>query len=82
TLVLGGIHMSPIPQLDYDLLYGERSVRSVANNTREDGREFLAEAARVGIRTRVREFAFAAAPQALLALEQDGIAGAAVLRMD
>ncbi|HEX6185089.1 MAG TPA: zinc-dependent alcohol dehydrogenase family protein, partial [Pyrinomonadaceae bacterium] len=46
TLVLGGIHMSDIPSFPYQLIYGERAVRSVANNTREDGREFLVEAAR------------------------------------
>ncbi|HUX68453.1 MAG TPA: zinc-binding alcohol dehydrogenase family protein [Terriglobales bacterium] len=79
VLVLGGIHMSAIPALDYDWLYGERVVRSVANNTRADGREFLAEAARVGVRTRVREFPFEELNQALLALKQDAIAGAAVL---
>ena len=43
TLVLGGIHMSSIPSFDYSLIYGERMVRSVANNTRADGREFLVE---------------------------------------
>ena len=42
VLVLGGIHMSPIPSFDYDLLYGERVIRSVANNTRRDGEDFLA----------------------------------------
>src|SRR5947209_4485219 len=47
VLVLGGIHMSPIPSFEYSLIYGERVVRSVANNTRDDGREFLAEAARI-----------------------------------
>ncbi|MHC4845958.1 MAG: zinc-dependent alcohol dehydrogenase family protein, partial [Planctomycetota bacterium] len=54
SLVLGGIHMSPIPELPYELLYRERVVRSVANNTREDGRLFLAEAARVGVSTHVQ----------------------------
>ena len=57
TLVLGGIHMSPIPQFDYQLIYGERVVRSVANNTREDGHEFLREAAAIPVRTSVQEFA-------------------------
>jgi len=80
-LVLGGIHMSPIPPLDYDWLYGERVIRSVANNTREDGREFLAEAGRAGVKTRVQEFALAEANQALIALKHDAIAGAAVLRV-
>ncbi|MGH9526687.1 MAG: zinc-binding alcohol dehydrogenase family protein, partial [Terriglobales bacterium] len=47
VLVLGGIHMSPIPSLDYDWLHPERVIRGVANNTREDGQAFLAEAARI-----------------------------------
>jgi propanol-preferring alcohol dehydrogenase len=81
-LVLGGIHMSQIPQFEYSLLYGERMVRSVANNTREDGREFLEEAARVGIKTSVKEFPLEAANDALIALKHDAIRGAAVLRMN
>ena len=52
---------------------------SVANNTREDGRDFLEEAARVGVRTRVETFAFERAPDALIALKRDGIRGAAVI---
>jgi len=79
TLVLGGIHMSPIPPLAYDLLYGERVVRSVANNTRQDGRRFLAEAARVRVRTRVETFALEDANDALIALKNDAIRGAGVL---
>jgi propanol-preferring alcohol dehydrogenase len=79
TLVLGGIHMSPIPELDYALLYGERVVRSVANNTRQDGREFLAEAARAGVRTHVERFPLEQANEALIALKHDAIRGAAVL---
>jgi propanol-preferring alcohol dehydrogenase len=79
ALVLGGIHMSPIPALDYALLYGERVVRSVANNTRADGREFLREAARVPVRTHVETFPLAAANDALAALKHDAIRGAGVL---
>src|SRR5215207_2248149 len=71
TLVLGGIHMSDIPAFPYRLLYGERVVRSVANNTREDGREFLAEAARVPVRTHVETFPFEQANEALSALKHD-----------
>jgi len=56
TLVLGGIHMSPIPSLDYNLLYQERVIRSVANNTRQDGENFLRIAAEIPIRTRVQMF--------------------------
>jgi propanol-preferring alcohol dehydrogenase len=79
TLILGGIHMSPIPELRYDLIYGERSIRSVANNTREDGREFLAEAAAAGVKTSVTTFDLVSANDALIALKNDAIKGAGVL---
>ena len=81
TLVLGGIHMSPIPELDYNLLYGERVVRSVANNTRKDGHEFLAEAAAIPVKTSVQTFPLEAANEALIALKHDAIKGAGVLGM-
>jgi len=80
-LVLGGIHMSPIPEFAYDLVYGERVIRSVANNTREDGREFLAEAAAIPIKTSVRTFPLEAANDALIALKNDAIKGAGVLKI-
>ncbi len=79
TLVLGGIHMSAIPSFEYALIYGERAIRSVANNTREDGKEFLAEAARIPVITHVEKFPFAQANQALIALKDDSIKGAGVL---
>ncbi len=79
TLVLGGIHMSPIPLLDYNLLYQERVVRSVANNTREDGRDFLRVAAEIPIQTQVEVFPLRDAHRALNALKNDAIRGAAVL---
>jgi propanol-preferring alcohol dehydrogenase len=82
SLVLGGIHMSPIPEMDYSLIYSERIVRSVANNTREDGREFLEQAAAIPIRTMVEEFPLDKANDALIALKNDAIRGAAVLRVD
>ena len=81
ALVLGGIHMSPIPQFEYPLIYGERMIRSVANNTREDGREFLREAAAIPVRTSVEEFSLEDANDALIALKHDAIKGAAVLRV-
>src|SRR5439155_837048 len=56
VLVLGGIHMSPIPSFSYDLLYQERMIRSVANNTRQDGDDFLGVAAEIPIQTHVRVF--------------------------
>ena len=80
-MALGGIYMSPIPPIDYDLLYEERVVRSVANNTREDGVDFLRIAAEIPIHTEVREFGLADANQALNALKNDAIRGAAVLRV-
>jgi propanol-preferring alcohol dehydrogenase len=80
TLVLGGIHMSDIPSLPYPLLYGERAICSVANNTREDGRAFLAEAARIGVHTHVQTYAFEQLTQALIDLKR-GVAGAAVVRV-
>jgi len=79
TVVAGGIHMSPIPEFSYDLLYWERGVRSVANNTRKDGEDFLAVAAEIPIRTQVQTFALADANVALNALKNDAIRGAAVL---
>lgn len=79
TLVLGGIHMTPIPSFDYSLIYGERTVRSVANNTRDDGREFLLEAARIPVRTHVQTFPFDQVNEALIALKHDAIRGAGVI---
>ena len=79
TLVLGGIHMSPIPSFEYSLIYGERAIRSVANNTRADGQEFLLEAARIPVRTHVQTFPFDQANDALIALKNDAIRGAGVL---
>jgi propanol-preferring alcohol dehydrogenase len=79
TLVLGGIHMSDIPSFPYPLIYRERGIRSVANNTRADGHEFLAEAARIGLHTHVQLFPLEAANDALIALKHDAIRGAGVL---
>ncbi len=81
VLALAGIHMSSIPPLDYNLLYHERVVRSVANNTREDGEEFLRLAAEIPIRTEVQLFQMADANRALNALKHDAIQGAAVLQV-
>jgi alcohol dehydrogenase, propanol-preferring len=81
TLALGGIHMSTIPPLDYNLLYQERVVRSVANNTREDGHDFLRVAAEIPIHTETEIFPLAEANRALNALKNDAIRGAAVLQV-
>ena len=79
TVVLGGIHMSPIPAMNYDLLYQERVIRSVANNTRKDGEDFLELAARIPIHAEMQTFALEDANAALNALKNDAIRGAAVL---
>jgi alcohol dehydrogenase, propanol-preferring len=81
SLILGGIHMSPIPSFDYSLMYQERSIKSVANNTREDGRDFLRVAAEIPIHTETQVFPFEQANEALNALKRDGVRGAAVLKM-
>jgi propanol-preferring alcohol dehydrogenase len=82
ALVLGGIHMSTIPPLDYDLLYEERVIRSVANNTRQDGEDFLRTAAEIPIRTHIEVFSMSEANRALNQLKNDAIEGAAVLKID
>jgi propanol-preferring alcohol dehydrogenase len=79
TLALGGIHMSRTPPLDYDLLYQERVIRSVANNTRQDGVDFMRIAAEIPIRTHVQIFPLGDANRALNSLKNDAIRGAAVL---
>lgn len=80
-LILGGIHMSAIPSFAYELLYQERMIRSVANNTRRDGEEFLALAAQIPIRTHVQAYPLREANRALNALKNDAISGAAVLQV-
>jgi len=82
VLVLGGIHMSPIPSFSYDLLYQERVIRSVANNTRQDGEDFLRVAAQIPIRTHTQLYPLREANRALNALKNDAIEGAAVLKVE
>jgi len=81
TLTLAGITMSEIPPLDYGLLYHEKVVRSVANSTRQDAREFLELAAEVPLKTEVEVFELAQANRALQALKKSAIRGAGVLRI-
>jgi propanol-preferring alcohol dehydrogenase len=78
-LILGGIHMSEIPAFSYDLIYQERVMRSVANNTRADGRDFLKVAAEIPIQIDTETFAMRDANAALQRLKGDGVRGAAVL---
>lgn len=79
VVVCGGIHMSPIPSFPYDLLWGERMLRSVANLTRRDGREFLALAATFPLRTETHAYPLARANDALDDLRHGRFTGAAVL---
>jgi len=80
-VVCAGIHMSDVPSFPYALLWGERSLASVANLTRADGVEFLELAARVPLRTVVREIALEEAPRALEDLRAGRVRGAAVVVM-
>ncbi len=79
VVVCAGIHMSDIPAFPYGLLWGERSVRSVANLTRADGDEFLRLAAEIPLRTHIEVFALRDANEALAAVRAGRINGAAVL---
>jgi propanol-preferring alcohol dehydrogenase len=81
TVALAGIVMSPIPPMDYNLIYHERVVRSVANSTRQDARELLELAAEVPVRTEVQTFGLEQSNEALLALKQSRIDGAGVLQL-
>lgn len=78
-VALAGIHMSPIPELAYELVYFERELKSVANATREDGREFLTLAAELPIRVETEPFPLDAAGEALAKLKARKLRGAAVL---
>jgi propanol-preferring alcohol dehydrogenase len=79
AVVCAGIHMSDIPSFAYELLWGERAVRSVANLTRKDGEEFLALAPQVPVRTRVQKYLLSEANHALDDLRSGRVGGAAVL---
>ena len=83
TLAIAGIHLTDIPALNYDHhLFQERDLRSVTSNTREDGRDFLAASARIGIRATVTRYPMSRADQALADLAADRVNGAAVLVPD
>jgi propanol-preferring alcohol dehydrogenase len=79
TVVCGGIHMSDIPRFAYALLWGERTLKSVANLTRKDARDFLALAPRVPVRTHVVPYPLSRANEALADLRDGMLTGAAVL---
>src|SRR5438128_8188117 len=82
TVVCAGIHMSDIPSFPYELLWGERVVRSIANLTRQDGEELLALVAEEPVGTEVQVFPLEAAEEALARLRAGRIRGAAVLRIN
>nr|MBI2904939.1 zinc-dependent alcohol dehydrogenase family protein [Chloroflexota bacterium] len=82
TLAINAIHMSAIPEMNYTLLYGERTVRSVANATRRDAVEFMALAAQIPVRTHVTTFALAEANTALAMLKRGELQGAGALVFD
>jgi alcohol dehydrogenase, propanol-preferring len=79
VVVCAGIHMSDIPSFAYEILWGERVLRSVANLTRRDGEDFLALAPKIPIQTKVEAFPLSAANEALDSLRNGKIQGAAVL---
>ena len=80
VVAINAIHLDRIPQFDYDtLLSGERQIRSVANMTRADARDFLALAAEIGLKSKVTTFSLDQANDALLAVKNDAVDGAAVI---
>jgi propanol-preferring alcohol dehydrogenase len=79
TVVCAGIHMSDVPSFPYELLWGERVVRSVANLTRRDGEEFFSAIAGIPLKVEVERFSLAAANAALERLRSGQVHGAAVL---
>ena len=82
TVVCAGIHMSDIPSFPYELLWGERVLRSVANLTRADGEQFMELAPRIPVRTEIEPHPLAEANQALARLREGDVRGAAVLVLD
>lgn len=81
TLAIAGIHLSPIPEIEYGLLFEERQIRSVTANTRQDGSDFLDIAARIPIHPTTTAYPLEEADQALRDLAADTVNGAAVLRV-
>jgi len=81
TLAVNAIHTSPIPEMPYSLIYGERTLRSVANATYRDGVEFLELAAKIPVSATVTLYNLADANQALLDMKHSRINGEAVLKV-
>lgn len=82
TLAINAIHMDRLPEMQYELLYWERSVKSVANSTRDDALQFMEVAAAIPIRAKTEVFPLERANEALLALKERRIQGSAVLKID
>ena len=79
-MAINAVHLDRIPEFDYDrLLWGERQIRSVANMTRADARDFLALAAELQIKPKVTAFTLDHANEALAAIRSDSVDGAAVI---
>jgi len=81
TLAINAIHMSPIPEMKYSLIYGERTLRSVANMTRRDAEELLQLAAQIRIHAEIEVYPLADANQVLQRLKHRQVRGAAVLEV-
>jgi propanol-preferring alcohol dehydrogenase len=81
TVALAGIHMSPIPAMEYATIYQEKTLRSVANSTRQDVREMLEAAARIPVRTEVETFPLAEANRVLAMLKRSELRGSGVLSL-
>lgn len=81
TLAINAVHLTPIPQLDYELIYGERTLRSVANLTRADGLEFLELADSINLQVTVSTYGLEGANQALAALKHSQVDGSLVLTL-
>jgi propanol-preferring alcohol dehydrogenase len=80
VVAINAIHLDRIPQFDYDrLLWGERQIRSVTNMTRADARDFLQVASEIGLKPKVTVFPLGQANEALIAVKEDSIDGAAVI---
>lgn len=81
VVVINAVYMTPIPELEYKWIYSERVLRTVANATRQDGIDFLTEAARIGIRVTIKQYELTDANQALLDLKEGRVVGEAVLNI-
>jgi propanol-preferring alcohol dehydrogenase len=79
TLAINAIHMTPIPSMPYETIYGERTLRSVSNATYRDGNEFLSLAAKIPIRSEITFYSLEDANRALVDLASSSISGAGVL---